>query len=166
MQTDQVIVDGRGPFTWAQFVQSSDFSPEQLADIRAALMDDGVYRAGGGPEPEYVIEVATAGLKKYWVSWFHRDELGAFELTTPWWESGSRISANRLAFDEPKVEPSICAAVMASSPEDAQNRVLLAYDIRPTDIEWRFVEERPADWSPFSGRFPKAAWMEWDKERT
>jgi len=34
-------------------------------------------------------------------------------------------------------------------------------DLMPEDVEWRFVEERPDDWSPFSDRFPQADWMEW-----
>lgn len=96
-------------------------------------------------------------MKSYWISWYHKPELGGFELTAPWWRSGARLVASRFAFDE----PTICAAVRADHPEGARDRILTAYDVRPDDLEWRFVEERPDDWSPFSDRFPKAAWMEW-----
>jgi len=27
--------------------------------------------------------------------------------------------------------------------------------------EDRFVTQKPADWSPFSDRFPRADWMQW-----
>ena len=33
---------------------------------------------------------------KFWLSWVHKPEMGEFELHSPWWISGSRISAGRL----------------------------------------------------------------------
>lgn len=91
-------------------------------------------------------------MKSYWVSWYHTENLGGFELNTPWWRSGYRGSDDA---------PTICAAIRADHEEGARDRVLTSYDVRPDDVEWRFVEERPDDWTPFSGRFPKAGWMDW-----
>lgn len=89
-------------------------------------------------------------MKSYWVSWYHAPNLGGFELTAPWWVSGTRMNDDA---------QTIVAAIRADNPEGARDRVLRAYDVRPDDVEWRFVEERPDDWTPFSGRFPKADWM-------
>lgn len=100
-------------------------------------------------------------MKSYWVSWYHTPDLGGFELSAPWWVSGARIVADRLAFDEQREEPIVCAAVRADHPEGARDRILTAYDVRPDGLEWRFVEERPSDWSPFTDRFPKTDWMQW-----
>ena len=90
-------------------------------------------------------------MKRFWISWWHPG--GAFELHTPWWRSG---------WDE-EGRASICAAVLAHDEEDAMRVVTRAYEDfeRASDIEWRFVHERPADWSPFSERFQRADWMQW-----
>jgi len=86
---------------------------------------------------------------KYWLSWRHDEGLGEFELKWPWWISG-------YDFDD---KVCICAAVRANSKAEAEELILNSYDKRPSDLDWRFCEEKPADWSPFSGRFPKADWM-------
>jgi hypothetical protein len=92
-------------------------------------------------------------MKSYWVSWYHKfDNLGEFELHSPWWFSGSRVSDDA---------DTVVAAIRADHEEGAKDRVLRSYDVRPDDVEWRFVEERPYEWVPFSGRFPKADWMQW-----
>ena len=77
----------------------------------------------------------------------------AFELHWPWWVTGSKIDVD---------EKSVCAAVKAENGDCAKNIVLSSYDARPYDVEWDFVEERGNGWSPFSGRFPRADWMQWD----
>ncbi len=53
--------------------------------------------------------------------------------------------------------------VLAEDEQSAKEKVLRSYDVYlPADaVTWRFVEERPDDWSPFGDRFPKADWMQW-----
>jgi hypothetical protein len=92
-------------------------------------------------------------MKKFWLSWYHDPaKLGGFELTAPWWVSGTRMSDDA---------DTVVAAVQADHPEGAKDRVLRSYDVPPDDVEWRFCEERPANWTPFCDRFPKADWMHW-----
>lgn len=103
-----------------------------------------------------------SGTKNWWLSWYSTPDTGAYTLHWPWWVSGARIVADRYAFDEGREEPTICAAVQADSEEAAKEIILAAHDRRPANIEWRFCEERPADWSPFgSDRFPRDSWMHW-----
>lgn len=91
--------------------------------------------------------------QRFWLSWYSTDEMGAWTLYRPWWISGERGSDGALT---------ICAAVIAGSEEQAKDRIRLAYDNSPSEIEWRFCERKPDDWSgPFGGRFPRAEWMEW-----
>lgn len=92
---------------------------------------------------------------RWWVSWWHLCGLGEFELTSPWWISGFRDSGDGSDAD------SICAAVLAATPDAAREVVLSSYDVRPAALGWRFVEQMPADWSPFCDRFPQADWMGW-----
>lgn len=93
-------------------------------------------------------------MKSYWLSWYCPLELrGMFELHWPWWVSGVRLG------DEAET---VCAAVRAESEKAAKRIIIDAHDEpRPDDLEWRFIEERPADWSPFNDRFQKADWMKW-----
>lgn len=88
----------------------------------------------------------------FWVSWYARAEYGEFELHSPWWISGWRLS------DDART---ICAAVMASDEEAAQEAVYASYDVRPSGIEFRFVEPQDSYWIQFSDRFPRADWMRW-----
>lgn len=91
-------------------------------------------------------------MKSYWLSWWTTDEHGGFELHWPWWISGYRDDAS-----------SICAAVRAESEDAAREIVLASYDKRPGDVEFRFVEKRPDDWTPYNDRFKKGDWMpEWE----
>lgn len=94
----------------------------------------------------------TRPMKSYWLSWFHTEQLGPFELHFPWWHSGTRLSDDAAT---------ICAAVRADNEEHAKRLIMDAYDRPSRQLEWRFVGERLADWTPFNGRFPKAAWMKW-----
>jgi hypothetical protein len=91
-------------------------------------------------------------MRSFWISWYHTKELGGFELVAPWWYSGVRCADDA---------DTICAAIRADHEEGAKDRILTAYDVRPDDVEWRFCNERPDDWSPFCDRFPKADWMTW-----
>lgn len=100
-------------------------------------------------------------MKNFWVSWFHKAELGGFELHSPWWVSGARVVADRFNFDEQREEPTLCAAVQAVDETAAREVVVSSYDRRPEALEWRFCEPRPDDWTPFSGRFQKQDWMRW-----
>lgn len=99
-------------------------------------------------------------LKKFWVSWYSPAKLGGWELHTPWWVSGYAMG------DEEDV-PTICAALHARDEAAAHQTIADCYDkeTKITDIEWRFVEERPDDWSPFNSRFQRAPWMNWDDAR-
>lgn len=98
-------------------------------------------------------------MKNFWVSWYSSDT--PWTLHSPWWISGTRHVANRLAFDEGWDQPIICAAIRANDKQHAADLIADAHDTRPTDLEWRFLDERPNEWMPFSERFPRAAWMEW-----
>ena len=89
----------------------------------------------------------------FWLSWWHSHEyMGAFELHSPWWVSGYG--------DDGRV--SICAAICARNAIDASKKVWCSYDKEPPTLNFRFCEERPPGWSPFSERFPRADWMEWE----
>lgn len=88
----------------------------------------------------------------FWVSWWLKEADGAFELHSPWWISGERMDGAQ----------SVCAAIRAESEAAAQGMVLASYDRRPADLEWRFCEARPVEWSPFSSRFRRADWMKWE----
>ena len=88
-------------------------------------------------------------MTNYWLSWYGSH--GAFTLHWPWWISGA-------AFRGDEEIPTICAAVQAVDEEAAKEIVRESLD-EPVDLEWRFVNPREDDWSPYSGRFPRAKWM-------
>lgn len=90
-------------------------------------------------------------MKKYWISWEAKAEYGSFTLNSPWWISGYGVDSH----------PTICAAIKTHMNPDAFIR--LSYDKPPHGIQFRFIEEKPDDWSPFSDRFEKADWMRWDE---
>jgi hypothetical protein len=94
-------------------------------------------------------------MKNYWISWYHEENFKPFELNTPWWQSGWRVHDDA---------GTICAAVKAESEEGAKEIIYVSYDERPIEIEFRFCEERPKDFSPFSERFEKEDWMVWTNE--
>lgn len=48
-------------------------------------------------------------MKSFWISWYHEQSFGAFELHSPWWVSGSTDTAN-----------TVCAAVRAEDEEHAK----------------------------------------------
>ena len=88
----------------------------------------------------------------FWISWYHLETFSAFELNFPWWISGVRCCDDA---------ETVCAAVKAESEAQARELVYCSYDTRPEKIEFRFCNDRPAEWSPFCDRFPKAEWMKW-----
>jgi len=87
-------------------------------------------------------------MRRFWVSWYASSL--DFEVHTPWWVSGYRDDT-----------PVVCAAVIANDADDAQSVIRACHDDPQAEIEWRFVEERPDDWSPFNSRFKRADWMRW-----
>lgn len=89
-------------------------------------------------------------MRNFWISWY--GENGVFELHSPWWISGTRCADDAEVF---------CAAVRAMDEDAAWDVIRQAHDDKTAPIEARFCEERPADWSPFNGRFRKADWMKW-----
>lgn len=87
--------------------------------------------------------------RRWWVSWYGA---GAFEYRGPWWVTGHSTTTERAT---------ICAAVIAPSADAAQRVIVAAHDSPTPVVQWRFIEARGADWSPFGDRFPRAAWMQW-----
>jgi hypothetical protein len=87
----------------------------------------------------------------FWLSWWHMEADGAFEIVSPWWVSGERGDGAM----------AVCAAVLAVNEEAAKEAVMACHDLRPETLEWRFCEQKAAGWSPFSSRFVQAEWMQW-----
>lgn len=100
-------------------------------------------------------EVAMPVTKSFWISWYHLSSSDPFEITTPWWISGGD--------DKGK---GICAAIRATSEEEAKQKIMQSYTKQPADLEWFFCVEKPDTWSPFSDRFPRCDWMEWEPATT
>lgn len=101
------------------------------------------------PETEGLEGESVALMRPFWVSWWGLP--GTFELHRPWWVSGERDDGLM----------AICAAVLAPDEFTARLSVQWAHDDKDAVFEWRFVEERPKGWSPFSDRFRRADWMIW-----
>ena len=59
-------------------------------------------------------------MKSFWISWYHEQSFGAFELHSPWWVSGSTDTAN-----------TVCAAVRAEDEEHAKRIVVEAFVTPP-----------------------------------
>jgi len=91
-------------------------------------------------------------MKRWWVSWYHTEDMTPFTLRNPWWISGYRMADDAAC---------VCAAVMAIDDDHARQKIIDCYDEPPDNVEWRFVSVKEDDWSPFSDRFPKGDWMEW-----
>lgn len=87
-------------------------------------------------------------MRIYWLSWQHREKLGSYELHWPWWVSGHGDGYNCL-----------CAAIVARDEDAVREVVYDCYDARPDHIEFRFIEERPDDFVPYSDRFRWQSWM-------
>lgn len=96
---------------------------------------------------------------KFWLSWTARPKDGPFTIHSPWWISGQIDSRD-----------TICAAIKADSVEEAKKKVLVCFDNPPGDLDWRFAQERPDNWSPWdvkspgdTPRFARRPWMKWDE---
>jgi len=92
-------------------------------------------------------------MTSFWLSWIHNSErMGEFELHWPWWISGHTADDSE----------TICAAIRAENALAAQSVIYHAYD-NPTPLTFRFCGRRDTYWSPFTDRFPRADWMEWEE---
>jgi hypothetical protein len=87
-------------------------------------------------------------MRIYWLSWENRNEFSNYELHWPWWLSGSCDGFN-----------TICAAVVGRDEDTVREVVYDCYDARPDHIRFRFIEERPDDFVPYTDRFPWKSWM-------
>ena len=91
------------------------------------------------------------GIRRWWVRWYNCFEtMGPFTLYTPWWESG-------FTMEEPERQIMV-ALIKAKSEDEAKGIIYDAYDERPDDIEFSFVDEIEPTWKP-NDRFPLATWM-------
>lgn len=88
-------------------------------------------------------------MKRFWISW-HQPGDDYRPLTYPpnaavigWWKSGE----GRM--------PILCAVVAAADEGAACAAVLQDW---PEATDWRFCDEKPADWMP-NDRFPLSDWM-------
>lgn len=90
-------------------------------------------------------------MKKFWLSWWHVEKMGQFELHSPWWFTGYRGDG----------AASVVAAVFAESTDAAMQTIREAYDRKDVQPAFRFCEEMSKSWTPFNGRFPRAEWMQW-----
>lgn len=101
-------------------------------------------------------------MKSYWLSWYSRD-YGKFELRWPWWVSGYAYESTKDGTGEEIEIPTICAAVRADSEEAAKAVVVASHDDPNARIDWRFVSEQGADYTPYNDRFQRNdKWMpEW-----
>jgi hypothetical protein len=122
----------------------------EFEDFHALVQDAMMTEFGDGEDEQEQEEEEVP--RPYWVSWYHDLEaFGEFELHTPWWFSGGDLAGR----------DTVCAAVMAYDEVDAMERIYDCYDVRPSQIEFRFSEGRDESWSPFNSRFQKADWMKW-----
>lgn len=97
-----------------------------------------------------------SGARPYWVSWY---SVGDFTYEGPWWISGK--ACQLLADGSIKDIDMLVAAVMATSEENAKQIIVDAHADKAAKIEWRFVNEKAADWDPFCSRFERQDWMQW-----
>lgn len=91
----------------------------------------------------------------FWVSWNHRPRHGTFVADFPCWLTYSYIGYGRGSY------AAYCASAMARDDDEARDIIFRAHRKRPPAIDFRFVDKKRADWSPFSRRFPRADWMVW-----
>jgi len=97
-------------------------------------------------------------MKPYSVSWYHKIHYPDFDPgAMPCWTTGVRCSDDAETY---------VAAVWAKNKDDAKSIIHKNYGqlVAPAldRIEWRFIEERPNDWNPFGGRFPRFPDQVWE----
>lgn len=98
--------------------------------------------------------------KNFWVSWWYSDT--GFELMFPWWVGDEDCDRCRgIAMGRPV----IFAAVKAADYEAAKRLIADAHFSKKVP-DFRFVIETPQDWSPFSGQFKRAHWMQWETPKS
>lgn len=102
-------------------------------------------------EPRWEWLAGEPATGRWWVSWY--EHTVPFEYHGPWWVTGQELGGGQ--------RRTIVAAVLAADEDAARGVIVAAHDEPPTEVSWRFVEERPADWAPFSDRFPRGTWMQW-----
>ena len=90
------------------------------------------------------------GIHRWWVRWYTSTEMGPFNLFTPWWISGSTMH------EPPKF--TLVALIKAKDEDEVKEIVFGAYDKRPADIEFSFIEQVEPTWQP-NDRFPFDEWM-------
>lgn len=99
--------------------------------------------------------------KRYWLSWYSTPAMGKFQLTAPWWKTDVRDGPKWDARDRDGAHQ-ICAAIIADDSEQAKRTVAMAYEAPSLVVEWRFCQEMPADWTPYSDPgFLREPWMRW-----
>lgn len=96
-------------------------------------------------------------MRVFWISWWSNNR--AFECHWPWWRTGSDSNGN----------DAICAAICAKDEAAVMDVVYAAYDVRPENIHFRFIEAKPDKWQPYDtdagSRFPRGSWMpEWGSD--
>lgn len=93
--------------------------------------------------------------RNFWLGWEHVYGQPKFTLDSPWWKTGYRFLDDKTQIDQ------LCAAVQAKSAEDAKGIIIAAHHGPIVIDPWRFVNEMPIDWEPFSRRLIRADWMIW-----
>ena len=92
--------------------------------------------------------------KGYSISWYGSEFPKAINPSWPWWLDG-------WTFDGAGVStPIIVGALIAKDAEEAK-RLVSDARIGGRVKEWRFCEEQPAGWTPFTERYPRQPWMKW-----
>lgn len=90
----------------------------------------------------------------WWISWYSGRDGGEFELHSPWWISGYDMNDRTI----------YVAAVRAEDESEAWQIVRNAYDEPRSedDLEERFCDDLSGE-EPFTDRWPRAEWMEWNE---
>ena len=95
-------------------------------------------------------------MNKYWVSWRHYAEMGdfIFKDENPCWETGELYAGRPII--------TYVVAIKTFDEYLAKKEVFNAYDQQVEEIDFIFAVKKPAKWSPFCERFPRADWMVWE----
>jgi hypothetical protein len=93
-------------------------------------------------------------MSRYWVSWAQETEdyrpvdYPPNRKILGWWCSGTDADDKAI----------LCALVEAAGPSDARDAVYIDWPEATQNTDWRFFEEKPADFVP-GDRFPLSDWM-------
>jgi hypothetical protein len=141
------------------------FPPRERKSALAAVDRETARRGGGGGGPKKLKKRAAKKAAKkvfswFWISWYWPPSAGPFTLYCPWWISGETDHLE-------EGTKTVCAAIPAKTPQEAEDVVFAAFDSQPDEINWRLCSPREPGTNPFSGRFPREKWMRWPpKKRT